>query len=70
MLQNLVPDTPYNITVEAVYPEGPGGSLVGPGRTGENPEIPEITCDPRGQIDFYLIRTGAFRDHLRSSEIT
>lgn len=44
MLQNLVPDTPYNITVEAVYPEGPGGSLTGPGRTGENPEIPEITA--------------------------
>lgn len=39
MLQNLVPDTPYNITVEAVYPEGPGGSLTGPGRTGESPEI-------------------------------
>lgn len=34
MLQNLVPDTPYNITVEAVYPEGPGGTLTGPGRTG------------------------------------
>lgn len=50
MLQNLVPDTPYNITVEAVYPEGPGGSLTGPGRTGENPEIPEVTCDPRDQL--------------------
>lgn len=43
MLQNLVPDTPYNITVEAVYPEGPGGSLTGPGRTGEIPDIPEIS---------------------------
>ncbi|XP_037541159.1 collagen alpha-1(XII) chain [Nematolebias whitei] len=33
MLQNLFPDTPYNITVEAVYAEGPGGSLNGNGRT-------------------------------------
>lgn len=42
MLQNLEPDTPYNITVEAVYPEGPGGSLTGPGRTGKIPEFPKI----------------------------
>uniref|UniRef100_A0A8D3DGG8 Collagen alpha-1(XII) chain n=1 Tax=Scophthalmus maximus TaxID=52904 RepID=A0A8D3DGG8_SCOMX len=33
MLQNLLADTPYNITVEAVYAEGPGGSLNGNGRT-------------------------------------
>ncbi|XP_075940078.1 collagen alpha-1(XII) chain [Anarhichas minor] len=33
MLQNLLPDTPYNITVEAIYTEGPGGSLNGNGRT-------------------------------------
>ncbi|XP_047429514.1 collagen alpha-1(XII) chain-like [Mugil cephalus] len=33
MLQNLQPDTPYNITVEAIYAEGPGGSLNGNGRT-------------------------------------
>eukprot|EP00064_Thunnus_orientalis_P008889 superscaffoldBa00001090_g8912 len=33
MLQNLIPDTPYNITVEAIYAEGPGGSLNGNGRT-------------------------------------
>ncbi|XP_034384020.1 collagen alpha-1(XII) chain-like [Cyclopterus lumpus] len=33
MLQNLLPNTPYNITVEAVYAEGPGGSLNGNGRT-------------------------------------
>ncbi|KAM6915073.1 collagen alpha-1(XII) chain [Xenentodon cancila] len=33
MLQSLLPDTPYNITVEAVYAEGPGGSLNGNGRT-------------------------------------
>ncbi|KAM4632936.1 collagen alpha-1(XII) chain isoform 4-T5 [Polymixia lowei] len=33
LLQNLLPDTPYNITVEAVYAEGPGGSLNGKGRT-------------------------------------
>ncbi|XP_051816946.1 collagen alpha-1(XII) chain isoform X5 [Acanthochromis polyacanthus] len=32
-LQNLLPDTPYNITVEAIYAEGPGGSLNGNGRT-------------------------------------
>ncbi|XP_065112633.1 collagen alpha-1(XII) chain isoform X1 [Paramisgurnus dabryanus] len=33
ILQNLLPDTPYNITVEAVYPEGPGGSLNGNAKT-------------------------------------
>ncbi|XP_076011110.1 collagen alpha-1(XII) chain isoform X2 [Genypterus blacodes] len=33
MLTNLSPDTPYNITVEAVYAEGPAGSLNGNGRT-------------------------------------
>ncbi|KAJ8389361.1 hypothetical protein AAFF_G00120690 [Aldrovandia affinis] len=33
MLQNLQPDTPYNITVEAVYTDGPGGKLSGNGRT-------------------------------------
>uniref|UniRef100_A0A096MGL7 Collagen alpha-1(XII) chain n=1 Tax=Poecilia formosa TaxID=48698 RepID=A0A096MGL7_POEFO len=33
MLPSLLPDTPYNITVEAVYAEGPGGSLNGNGRT-------------------------------------
>ncbi|KAM3861132.1 collagen alpha-1(XII) chain-like [Diretmus argenteus] len=33
MLQNLSPDTPYNITVEAIYAEGPGGSLNGNGHT-------------------------------------
>lgn len=35
MLPNLFPDTPYNITVEAIYAEGPGGSLNGIGRTSE-----------------------------------
>lgn len=35
MLQNLIPDTPYNITVEAIYDDGPGGNLNGNGRTGE-----------------------------------
>ncbi|KAL4649016.1 collagen alpha-1(XII) chain-like isoform X1 [Arapaima gigas] len=33
ILQNLFPDTPYNITVEAVYADGPGGKLSGNGRT-------------------------------------
>ncbi|KAG1936321.1 collagen alpha-1(XII) chain [Pimephales promelas] len=33
ILQNLQPDTPYNINVEAIYPEGPGGSLSGDGKT-------------------------------------
>ncbi|XP_056620126.1 collagen alpha-1(XII) chain isoform X2 [Triplophysa dalaica] len=33
ILQNLLPDTPYNITVEAIYPEGPGGSLNGNAKT-------------------------------------
>ncbi|XP_051908747.1 collagen alpha-1(XII) chain-like isoform X2 [Hippocampus zosterae] len=32
-LQNLRADTPYNITVEAIYAEGPGGLLNGNGRT-------------------------------------
>lgn len=34
-LQNLQPDTPYNITVEAIYAEGPGGLLNGNGRTSD-----------------------------------
>ena len=42
MLQNLLPDTPYNITVEAVYAEGPGGSLNGNGRTGEEHQHLEL----------------------------
>ncbi|XP_067097113.1 collagen alpha-1(XII) chain [Osmerus mordax] len=33
LLPNLLPDTPYNITVEAIYAEGPGGSLNGNGHT-------------------------------------
>ncbi|XP_051951417.1 collagen alpha-1(XII) chain-like isoform X2 [Xyrauchen texanus] len=33
ILQNLLPDTPYNITVMAIYAEGPGGSLNGNART-------------------------------------
>ncbi|XP_051954309.1 collagen alpha-1(XII) chain isoform X2 [Xyrauchen texanus] len=33
ILQNLLPDTPYNITVTAIYAEGPGGSLNGNART-------------------------------------
>ncbi|XDV42634.1 hypothetical protein PO909_011260 [Leuciscus waleckii] len=33
ILQNLEPDTPYNINVEAIYQEGPGGSLSGDGKT-------------------------------------
>uniref|UniRef100_A0A3B4BYX3 Collagen alpha-1(XII) chain n=1 Tax=Pygocentrus nattereri TaxID=42514 RepID=A0A3B4BYX3_PYGNA len=33
ILQNLLPDTPYNITVQAIYADGAGGSLVGNGRT-------------------------------------
>ncbi|KAL2081858.1 hypothetical protein ACEWY4_021676 [Coilia grayii] len=33
MLQNLRPDTPYNISVQAIYADGPGGTLVGIGRT-------------------------------------
>ena len=34
ILQNLTPDTPYNIKVMAVYPDGPGGDIAGDGRTG------------------------------------
>uniref|UniRef100_A0A674BVN1 Collagen type XII alpha 1 chain n=1 Tax=Salmo trutta TaxID=8032 RepID=A0A674BVN1_SALTR len=33
ILQNLLPDTPYSITVEAIYADGAGPSLIGPGRT-------------------------------------
>lgn len=33
-LENLRPDTPYSITVEPLYPEGPGAELSGNGRTG------------------------------------
>lgn len=34
VLQNLDPDTPYNIRVTAMYAEGAGGELEGDGRTG------------------------------------
>lgn len=34
ILQNLDPDTPYNIKVTAIYADGPGGELEGNGRTG------------------------------------
>ncbi|XP_041667909.1 collagen alpha-1(XII) chain isoform X2 [Cheilinus undulatus] len=33
ILQNLDPDTPYNIKVTAIYSDGPGGELEGDGRT-------------------------------------
>ncbi|KAL3968337.1 C-type lectin domain family 4 member A [Sarotherodon galilaeus] len=33
ILQNLDPDTPYNIKVTAVYADGPGGEVDGDGRT-------------------------------------
>ncbi|XP_062253679.1 collagen alpha-1(XII) chain isoform X4 [Platichthys flesus] len=33
VLQNLDPDTPYNIKVTAIYSDGPGGELEGDGRT-------------------------------------
>ncbi|XP_017269709.1 collagen alpha-1(XII) chain isoform X2 [Kryptolebias marmoratus] len=33
ILQNLDPDTPYNIKVSAIYADGPGGELDGDGRT-------------------------------------
>lgn len=35
VLQNLLPDTPYNVTVEAIYADGVGGSLNGNGKTRE-----------------------------------
>jgi hypothetical protein len=34
ILENLDPDTPYNIKVTAIYSDGPGGELEGDGRTG------------------------------------
>ena len=34
ILENLDPDTPYNIKVTAIYADGPGGELEGDGRTG------------------------------------
>ncbi|XP_058604797.1 collagen alpha-1(XII) chain isoform X4 [Onychostoma macrolepis] len=33
ILQNLQPDTPYNINVAAIYQDGPGGRLSGDGKT-------------------------------------
>uniref|UniRef100_A0A8C7Z063 Collagen, type XII, alpha 1b n=1 Tax=Oryzias sinensis TaxID=183150 RepID=A0A8C7Z063_9TELE len=33
ILQNLLPETPYNITVEGIYADGVGGSLNGNGKT-------------------------------------
>lgn len=36
ILQNLDPDTPYNIRVTALYADGAGGQLEGDGRTGMN----------------------------------
>lgn len=33
ILPNLLADTPYNITVQAIYSDAPGGSLVGNGKT-------------------------------------
>ncbi|XP_066534099.1 collagen alpha-1(XII) chain isoform X2 [Hoplias malabaricus] len=33
ILQNLLPDTPYNITVQAIYADGAGGFLIGNGKT-------------------------------------
>uniref|UniRef100_A0A671NCH2 Collagen, type XII, alpha 1a n=1 Tax=Sinocyclocheilus anshuiensis TaxID=1608454 RepID=A0A671NCH2_9TELE len=36
ILQNLQPDTPYNINVEAIYQDGPGGRLSGDGKTCNN----------------------------------
>ncbi|XP_030212285.1 collagen alpha-1(XII) chain isoform X2 [Gadus morhua] len=33
ILENLDPDTPYNIKVTAIYSDGPGGELEGDGRT-------------------------------------
>lgn len=48
-LQNLFPDTPYNITVEAIYGDGPGGSLNGNGRTGDVPVL--LTANTRRLVD-------------------
>lgn len=36
ILQNLDPDTPYDIKVTAIYADGPGGELEGNGRTGKD----------------------------------
>lgn len=33
ILQNLDPDTPYNVKVTAMYSDGPGGDIDGNGRT-------------------------------------
>lgn len=43
VLQNLDPDTPYNIKVTAIYADGPGGELEGDGRTGTNSSIHAAT---------------------------
>lgn len=54
MLQNLLHDTPYNITVEAIYAEGPGGSLNGNGRTGEAPNTWILTTVKHGGGGFMV----------------
>lgn len=39
ILQNLDPDTPYNIKVTAIYADGAGGEVDGDGRTGTSCSI-------------------------------
>ena len=43
VLQNLDPDTPYNIKVTAIYADGAGGQLEGDGRTGMSYKIGAIS---------------------------
>lgn len=42
-LENLRPDTLHSITVEPVYPEGPGAQLSGSGRTGQIAALQAVT---------------------------
>lgn len=44
VLQNLDPDTPYNIKVTAIYADGPGGELDGEGRTGKTVTLLSRKC--------------------------
>ena len=65
ILQNLTPDTPYNIKVMAVYPDGPGGDIAGDGRTGththacththNHPQPPQTSTDKH--ILYYISHT-------------
>lgn len=72
MLQSLHPDTPYNITVEAIYAEGPGGSLNGNGRTGEETidDPDELSAGDKCWLTSWLVRvTTCFNSLKEDAEV-